>query len=152
MTREFTGWHMLALMVGGFGIVIAVNLTLAFNAVATFPGLETKNSYVASQAFDKDRAAQDALGWDLDVVLTQTDLTIVITDAAGVIRPEVTSAILGRATNTAQDSFPEFTWTGDALHAPVDLIPGYWNLRLELKSPEGTKFRRRLPLTVVEPS
>ena len=29
MTREFTGYHMLGLMLGGFGIIIAVNLTLA---------------------------------------------------------------------------------------------------------------------------
>ena len=59
MTREFTGWHMLGLMVGGFGIIIAVNLTLAWNAIATFPGLETRNSYVISQSFQADRAAQN---------------------------------------------------------------------------------------------
>lgn len=148
MTREFTGWHMLALMVGGFGIIIAVNLILAYNAIATFPGLETRNSYVDSQSFDKDRAAQDGLGWTLETTLTETDLTIAITTADGVVRPTVKSAILGRATSTAQDSFPEFTWTGTALHAPVDLVPGYWNLRLELEAADGTRFRRRLPLTV----
>lgn len=148
MTREFTGWHMLALMIGGFGIIIAVNLTLAYNAVATFPGLETRNSYVASQNFDKDRAAQDGLGWDVDVDLTQTGLTIRITDASGPVQPKVVSAILGRATSTQQDSVPDLTWTGSTLYAPVDLIPGYWNLRLALEAPDGTQFRRRFPLTV----
>ncbi|SEW43008.1 Nitrogen fixation protein FixH [Cognatiyoonia koreensis] len=148
MTREFTGWHMLALMVGGFGIIIAVNLTLAFNAVATFPGLETKNSYVVSQNFDKDRAAQDALGWDVAVALTETDLTIEITDANGTVKPKVVSAILGRATYAGADSFPDFTWTGNALHTSVDQDPGYWNLRLVLQAPDGTMFRRRFPLTV----
>ena len=46
-------------------MIIAVNLTLAFKAVTTFPGLEVKNSYVASQNFDADRAAQQALGWQV---------------------------------------------------------------------------------------
>ena len=149
MTREFTGWHMLALMVGGFGIIVSVNLTMAYNAVATFPGLETKNSYIASQSFDADRAAQDALGWDVDADLTQTDLTIAITsDAGAVAQPKVISAILGRATNAGQDTFPEFTWTDSTLHADVDMVPGYWNLRLILETEDGTTFRRRFPLTV----
>lgn len=46
--KELTGRHVLLMFVAGFGIIIAVNLTLAFSAVRTFPGLEVKNSYVAS--------------------------------------------------------------------------------------------------------
>lgn len=148
MTREFTGWHMLGLMVGGFGVIIAVNLTLAWNAVATFPGLETKNSYVASQHFDADRAAQNALQWDVTATLTDGELTLLILDADGAaVRPEVTRATLGRATTTSQDTTPKFTWNGLALVAPVTMREGYWNLRLEAKAPDGTVFRRRFPLT-----
>ena len=54
-TRKLTGWHVLAIFTAAFGVIIGVNLTLAFNAVATFPGLETGNSYVASQSFDARR-------------------------------------------------------------------------------------------------
>lgn len=148
MTREFTGWHMLALMVGGFGIIIAVNLTLAWNAIATFPGLETKNSYVASQHFDTDRAAQDALDWDVTATLADGQLTLTILDAGGTpVRAEVTRATLGRATTTRQDSTPEFTWNGSAMVAPVAMREGYWNLRIELLAADGTPFRRRFPLT-----
>ena len=60
-TREFTGWHMLAIMVAGFGIMITVNLTLAYNAVATFPGLETRNSYVVSQKFESQSRIRMAI-------------------------------------------------------------------------------------------
>ncbi|MEO0905776.1 MAG: FixH family protein, partial [Pseudomonadota bacterium] len=74
MTRKFTGYHMLGLMVGGFGIIIAVNLTLAWNAVATFPGIETRNSYVVSQKFEADRAAQNALRWDATASIAQNTL------------------------------------------------------------------------------
>ena len=148
MTREFTGWHMLGIMVLGFGIIIAVNLTLAYKAVATFPGLETKNSYVASQHFDADRAAQDALRWDASAQIAGGVLTVQINDQAGQpVQTEVLQAILGRATHTGEDMVPAFAWNGSALTAPVPMTEGYWNLRLELKAPDGTIFRRRFPIT-----
>ena len=53
--RKITGTHVLIGFVTAFGIIIAVNFTLAYNAVATFPGLEVKNTYVASQEFDEKR-------------------------------------------------------------------------------------------------
>ena len=148
MTREFTGWHMLALMLGGFGIIVAVNLTLAYNAVATFPGVETRSAYLASQQFEANRAAQDALGWDVAASLTGGILTVAITDKDGQpVRAEVTRATFGRATHTGQDTVPAFTWNGQAMTAPVTAGDGYWNLRLELLATDGTQFRRRFPLT-----
>jgi nitrogen fixation protein FixH len=64
---EFTGRKMLAVTLGAFGVVVAVNGVLAWQAVATFPGLEVQNGYVASQTWDAERAAQAALGWRLAV-------------------------------------------------------------------------------------
>ena len=55
--KQLTGRKVLLIMCSAFAVIIGVNLTLAFQAVATFPGLEVKNSYVASQSFDDDRAA-----------------------------------------------------------------------------------------------
>lgn len=52
----------LMIVIAFFGVVIAVNVTMAVKAVKTFLP-EVSNSYVASQTFDKDRAAQEALGW-----------------------------------------------------------------------------------------
>ena len=46
--KELTGRKVLAITVGFFAVIIAVNLFMAFKAVGTFPGLEVKNSYVAS--------------------------------------------------------------------------------------------------------
>ena len=55
---EIKGWHVFAGFVFAFSIIISVNLTLAFNAVRTFPGLEVKNSYVASQSFEADQTPE----------------------------------------------------------------------------------------------
>ena len=148
MQREFTGWHMLGLMVGGFGIIIAVNLTLAWNAIATFPGLETRNSYVVSQKFEADRAAQRALQWNASATIEDGLLTVAIKDASGApVQAEVVRATLGRATHTGDDSEPAFVWNGTALTAPVEAKDGYWNLRIEMIAPDGTQFRRRFPIT-----
>lgn len=153
MQRPLTGWHVFAIFAGCFSVIIAVNLTLAFQAVGTFPGLVTKNSYIASQSFDKDRAAQDGLGWTLNTDLAKGVLTLAITDAEGApVNPKVMAATLGRATHVAEDMNPVFTWNGTALTAPAPVEVGYWTLWLELEAADGTAFRRRIPLQVREPA
>lgn len=148
MKRTLTGWHVLAIFGGAFGLIIAVNLTLAFQAVATFPGLVTKNAYVASQHFDADRAAQDALGWTLETRLMAGQLHLGITDADGrPVRPAALTATLGRATSVAQDITPDFRWTGQGFRADAPVGSGYWTLWLEMTAEDGTPFRRRIPLT-----
>lgn len=61
--KPLTGRKVLMILVAAFGIIIAVNMTLLYNAIKTFPGLEVKNSYVASQTFDDRAISQRALGW-----------------------------------------------------------------------------------------
>ena len=64
--KPFTGRHMTAILVGFFGIVMAVNFTMARLAYSTFGGKVVENSYVASQQYNDLLAraeAQDALGW-----------------------------------------------------------------------------------------
>lgn len=153
MKRTMNGWHVLMIFGGCFSVIIAVNLTLAFQAVSTFPGLLTKNSYVASQKFEADRAAQDALGWQLDTELTTDALTLRITDADGQpVEPAQITATLGRATHVAEDLYPALTFNGEALVAPTSVAPGYWTLWVEMTAEDGTPFRRRIPLTVKEPA
>ena len=67
MTKPFTGWHMATILVGFFGVVIAVNVYMARAAIATFGGTVVDNSYVASQEFNGWLAAahkQEQLGWE----------------------------------------------------------------------------------------
>ena len=149
--RKLTGWHVLTIICTGFAIVIGVNLTLAYNAVATFPGLETKNSYVASQHFDTDRAAQDALRWTVTAEIADGTLSVEILGEDGhPVQAATIAATLGRSTHTGDDQNPEFEWSGSRFVAPAELAPGYWNLRLVMTADDGTKFRRRIPLTIRE--
>jgi len=143
--KEITGWHVLGGMVFAFGIIIAANLTLAFNAVRTFPGLEVKNSYVASQNFDKDRDAQEALNWDVAAkVTTAGELRLSIEKDGRAIAPEILSATFGRATSVARDQTPEFRFDGTAFVAQVNAGLGNWNLRLVARADDGTEFKQRV--------
>ena len=65
-SSAFTGKHMAAVFIGGFGVVIAVNLVMASYAVGSFHGTVVDNSYVASQHYNgwlKQATASRALGW-----------------------------------------------------------------------------------------
>ena len=70
--RPFTGWHMTAILVGFFVIVMAVNFAMARFALSSFGGTVVDNSYVASQHYNELLAraeAQDRLGWQPSVWL-----------------------------------------------------------------------------------
>lgn len=148
---EITGRKVLVIVLAFFGVIIAVNLTLAWQAVSTFPGLEVENSYVASQTWDAERAAQKALGWtlaseyDREAGLLQLDFT----DAQGLIAPVAELKVLvGRPTEAKDDVWPVFTQSGGRFTTPLKLGPGKWMLKVEAKAPDGTLFRQRLDLYV----
>jgi len=142
--RTMTGRKFLFIMISAFGVIIGVNLLLAFKAVSTFPGLETKNSYVASQTFDADRAAQLALGWDVVAKVEAGQLRLSFRKDGAPVAPEIVSAVLGRATNVANDQTPILVFDGNDFTAPVDLAAGNWNLRLVARAKDGTEFKQRI--------
>ena len=141
---KLTGWHVLAIFVTCFSVIITVNLTLAYNAVATFPGLEVKNSYVASQSFEEERQAQEALGWDVRAYTDRGALVLDIAKDGAPVSPKIVSATFGRATHVGQDQSPIFAFDGRVHRAPVQIAPGNWNLRLVAEAADGTVFKQRI--------
>jgi nitrogen fixation protein FixH len=59
--RGFTGRHMLAVMLAFFGVIIGVNVTLAWYASSSWSGLVVENTYVASQQFNGKAEAMRAM-------------------------------------------------------------------------------------------
>lgn len=147
--RPFTGRHVAALFIGAFGVIIAVNLVLAVSAVRTFPGLEVKNSYVASQEFDAHRTAQEALGWTIRADARNGEVALAITDAGGApVKVASLEATVGRATHVREDVSPAFVFDGKSYVAPVMLGPGNWNIRMKARAEDGTEFAQRVILHV----
>lgn len=149
MSKPLTGFRVFLITASAFAVIIAVNVTLAVQAVRTFPGLEVKNSYVASQSFDRDRAEQRSLGWTAALDYADGHVTLFLTDDAGQpVAARIVSATLGRATHVGEDRTPDFQRVRGAFVAEEALGPGNWNLRLEAVSEDGLSFRQRIPLYV----
>lgn len=147
--KQLTGRHVLMIFGGAFGLIIGVNIFMAYSAVSTFPGLEVKNSYVASQQFDERKAAQEALGWTVRADAAEGQVILSITDEAGnPVRVGALNAVLGRATHVADDMTPEFIFDGTAYVAPADLAGGNWNIRMTALAEDGTRFSQRVILHV----
>ncbi|MYM56126.1 FixH family protein [Thalassovita mangrovi] len=150
MIKEITGKHVLIGFVAAFGVIITVNVVMAVQAVKTFPGLEVKNSYVASQEFNKRKAAQEALGWTIRAEEVDGRIVLKITDRQGQpVRAAKLEATVGRPTEIAEDQAPEFTFDGVSYVAPLELTGGKWNVRLQAVAEDGTEFIQRLNLHVI---
>lgn len=149
MAAPLTGRKVLAMFIAFFGVIITVNLFMAYMAVGTFPGMDVKNSYVASQSFDDDREAQIALGWDVTVSYQEGELLVTVVDETGqAAEVAKLEALIGRPTHVRDDQTPEFQQRQGVFKARVTLEPGLWNLRLNATSLDGTPFKQRLTFNV----
>lgn len=149
--KRITGPRFLGFMVGVFGLIIVVNVFMAFRAVDTFPGLEVGNSYVASQSFDADRAAQTALGWTVTPSYDgkAATLDLAFTDAEGkAVQVRDLTVLLGRPTEAKDDMEPRFIQEGGFYRAVAALHPGKWMLHVQALAEDGTKFQQRLNIFV----
>ncbi len=148
--KTITGWHVFGMFAFGFATIIAANLTLAFSAVQTFPGLEVKNSYVASQDFEAQRKAQEALDWDVSARVAGGVLALRFQRDGIAVAPTIEKAVFGRATSVDADQTPEFQYQNGVFAAPVVSGPGNWNLRIVAQAADGTRFQQRIVVEVLK--
>ncbi len=149
--RPLTGWHVLAMFVAFFSVIIVVNAGLAWKAISTFPGLEVENGYIASQTFDSEMAAQKALNWKMKPVYDSAadQLRLAFTDASGQpVTLKSLNVLVGRATEASQDVHPAFTQTNGVYVAPATLAMGKWMMAIEARAADGTLFQQRIDLYV----
>lgn len=149
--RELTGRKVLMIFIAGFGVIIGVNLFMAFNAISTFPGLEVSSSYADSQDFNLRRDAQQALGWTASVEVDAEAgiLTLHLVDDSGQpVAPAEFEALLTRPTNREEDQLLDLTRNAGAFTAPVSVSQGRWRLRLTGTARDGTDYRHNITFTV----
>ncbi len=134
---RFTGWHMLAILVAFFGVVIVVNVYMAHLASSTFTGEVTENGYVASQNFNRwlDAAAREkALGWNA-VVARQADGRLVVTVTGKGTQLATLSGQADRPLGTGAAAIRNIAFTrgaGGSFVSDGKLAAGRWHLRLTL--------------------
>ncbi len=135
---KFTGWHMTTILVAFFGVVMAVNFTMAQMAVGTFGGTVVDNSYVASQNYNRWLASADKqgkLGWDVRLSLSADRHVIVEARRNGSALKELNAVgdalhPLGRADDIALAFVPR---SDGRLLSQAALPAGRWNVQLSLR-------------------
>ena len=148
--RKFTGFHAALVFGGFFGTIFVVNGVLAWNAISTFPGLEVRNGYVASQEFNTRLAAHRRLGWTVDADAEDGVLRLAFTDRQGrPVKVASLDATVGRPTQNRDDFAPGFVFDGAAYVADVELPPGRWDIRLKARADDGTEFTQKIQIHVV---
>jgi nitrogen fixation protein FixH len=134
--RAFTGRRMAAIFVGGFAVVIAVNLLMASLAVGSFHGTVVDNSYVASQNYNgwlKQAAASKALGWQA-VPHRRADGRVVV-EALGVPAGALVSGTAQRPLGTRADLPLTFTPHGKGSWVSNESLgDGRWQVRLAIRA------------------
>lgn len=133
-SNVFTGKHMALVFVGGFGIVIAVNLVMASFAVGSFHGTVVDNSYVASQKFNGWMAQAEqsrALGWQVQPARLADGRIRVTTD--GVPDGAIISAIARRPLGQRETVDLSFVPDGAGRWVTNEaLAQGRWTLNLRV--------------------
>lgn len=142
-SRPFTGRHMAAILVAGFGIVVAVNFAMASLANSTFGGIVVENSYVASQHFNRwldEAKAQEALGWKLEASRRRDGR--VIADLAGVPAYPVVTAVARHPLGRMPDAMLTFSRDAEGGYVSREVLPqGRWTLRFTVDA-QGRTWRR----------
>lgn len=138
---EFTGYHMLGVIVLFFGTIISVNMFLAFSASSTWTGLIVKNTYVESQNFNEtlDRLEkQKALGWQATVTTQEGEIVVALANKDGLaLENAIVTANLGRPVHEGEDSLLSFKQGSHGYTAPAVLNAGLWRLQIKAIGARG---------------
>ncbi len=140
MTRQFTGRHMLIILLAFFGIVVVVNLWMATEAEATFGGEVVENSYVASQHFNRwlaEAREQQALGWQIKADAQDRhavlDLGLVQGGDHGALAGATITAVAEHPVGLLNDVNLRFAETTPGHYVAVTQLPaGRWRLHVNV--------------------
>jgi nitrogen fixation protein FixH len=108
-----------------FGVVFTVNAIFITTALNTFPGEETRRSYVQGLDYNQvvdARRAQAALGWSATANLTEERVLVEVRDADGAAghRPALTGAAAPRQSELDRELV--FTEVRDGVYAAPSAI------------------------------
>ena len=152
--REFTGRHMLGVMLAFFGTIISVNMLMAYFATSTWSGLVVKNSYVESQLFNEhtaERRKMAELGWKGTIAVQSGELDFGLVDREGNPVDAAIAVKLGRPSFEAQDRMLELAARSPGSYGvPVTVGPGIWNADVTATATDGTVWKHSYRFTVKE--
>lgn len=150
--RGLTGWHVLAMVVGFFTIVIAVDVLFAVQAYRTFPGEVSVTPYEDGIAYNRtlaQMAAQEKYGWRAAAGATKGGIVVEFRDSkGGPVRGLTFSTKLERPATEAGRLHPVFHETAAGRYqADLPGVKGAWDLTLAATDASGRRFEAERRLT-----
>jgi len=160
---ELKGLHVLAALVAFFGVVIAVDVSMAIEAYRTFPGEVSATPFEDGLQFNRTlarRAEERSLDWRAKVGATvmgagsdvrsgRVLLRVTIADATG--KPVTGLKLSGQMERPATEIgrvSPNFTETKPGVYeTAVPDTPGAWDLTLNGSDRAGRAFEAESQLT-----
>ncbi|OAB60448.1 hypothetical protein AY599_28675 [Leptolyngbya valderiana BDU 20041] len=144
------GWHVLAAMVAFFGVIFTVNAIFITVALDTFPGEETRRSYVQGLAYNDviaEREAQAEIGWTAAANLTATQVLVAVNDADGApVTNLALTGVLQHPANMQLDRALAFEELRPGVYASdaQGLDEGLWTLTAEAEGDIPFALEREL--------
>jgi len=153
-----TGWHVLLMLIGFFGVVFGMNGIFLASAIRTYTGVVSVEPYVKGLHYNDRIAAgerQARLGWQETLsVMPNGSVTLSLADGAG--RPVTGARIegtIGRPSTNRLDRQVGLVETGPGTYVAQvgELADGTWLVSVQAKSREGGddpvyRLRRRICL------
>lgn len=131
---------MTAVLVAGFGIVVAVNFTMAAYATNGFGGVVVDNSYRASQQYNavlEEAERQQALGWETAIARGEEGQLVISTQ--GVPETATATAQLRRPLGVEDRREITLQRGTDGNFTSAQPVPaGRWIVRLSITAGEAT--------------
>ena len=156
--RGLLGWHVMAIMLGFFGCIFAVNGYFIFRALATHSGVVSEEPYRKGLGYNQRIAADDrqaALNWraNLDVKASGA-VKLALHDASGrPISNQRVALTVGRPSTRSFDQTIALAETAPGIYAGTthELAAGTWIADADVQDPHNPntdyRIRRRLWLT-----
>ncbi|SNB65937.1 Nitrogen fixation protein FixH [Rhodoblastus acidophilus] len=147
-----TGRKVLLILIGFFGVMLAVNFYMARAAIKTHPGLDIAHPYDAGVAYNKEIAAakaQEALGWTVDlsrvVQGAVTAITVTVKDRDGrPVNDLVASLHFVYPATSRLDQVVVVGSVADGVYAgAAELQRGHWEVEVVLQREGQQIFRSR---------
>jgi nitrogen fixation protein FixH len=156
--KPLTGWKVLGILLGFFGVIFSVNAYMAYSAISTFSGEVETHPYEHGIAYNSDIAnarEQAARGWKVDVSLErlapgETRILVSARDAKGVeISAIALAAMLASPVDKKQDQSVKLQETAPGRYeARVAVAPGARDLVLTAEQGGREVFRSHSRLQI----
>lgn len=148
---RLNGWHVLAMIVGFFAVVIAIDVSFAVLAYRTHPGEVSVTPYEDGLIYNRKLAqlsAQAELGWQAAAAAEPDKVVVVVVDSAQ--RPITGLKITGKMERPATETgrlTPRFVETSPGRYeAALKGATGAWDLTAATHggATQSFEFERRL--------